>query len=477
MQYIFQKILGSMVAFLLEYLLQEFIVAQFARRDVLNKIKTAEEAEDAGYRPYLLRRPELAPGLSLTDATSTLARKAARVLKENCGSDQSLEELATRLGCTDRHLRRVFTSEYHVSPVKYLQTCRLLLAKNLLTDTNLSVLDVAMSAGFGSLRRFNDLFKRHYHLSPTEMRKNITNDRKDKSSITLALGYRPPYRWREMINFLGDRAIPGIETIINDEYLRTVHLQDAKQQNFYGWIKVGNDPKKNVLTVTVSESLLSVIPQVLGKVQHMFDLHCDPDLVYSTLRSMNSIRPNLCVSGTRLPGCFDPFEMSVRAVLGQQITVKAARTLASRLIDNYGVTLDTEFSDLTHIFPSPERILSLEGPIESHLGPLGIIPARARTIFELANVHEQRIIDFGFCPDPEIEMEKLLSISGIGKWTAQYIAMRTMKWPDAFLETDVGIKRILSPLTSSDIIKTAEKWQPWRSYATMNLWYSTQNYI
>lgn len=448
--------------------------ARRPKKENCHYFATAAEAEQAGYRPCLLCRPELAPGLSITDATSTLARRAARVLKENCGSDLSLDEIAAKLGCTDRHLRRVFTAEYHVSPVKYLQTCRLLLAKNLLTDTNLSILDVAMSSGFGSLRRFNDLFKNHYHLSPTKMRKKILEDKKEDSSITLALGYRPPYRWKEMLNFLADRAIPGIETVINDEYFRTVHLRDTKQQDFYGWIKVGHLAKKNVLAVTVSESLLSVIPQVLGKVQHMFDLSCDPDIIYDKLQSMNDIRLNLCVLGTRLPGSFDPFEMAVRAVLGQQITVKAARTIAGRLVDNFGKRIDTGISELTHVFPAPEDFLVLDGPIESHLGPLGIIATRARTIYELARVQEQGEIDFGFCIDPELEMKKLLSIPGIGKWTAQYIAMRTMEWPDAFLETDVGVKKALAPHTQKEMIKMAEKWHPWCSYATMNLWYSLQ---
>jgi len=435
---------------------------------------TAAEAEQSGYRPCLLCRPELAPGNSITDATATLVHRAARILEENCGSGQSLDELAGRLGCTDRHLRRVFTEQYNVSPVQYLQTCRLLLAKNLLTDTNLSVLDVAMAAGFGSLRRFNDLFKNHYHLSPTALRKKLPEERKQSSNITLALGYRPPYRFDEILRFLAGRAIPGVEVIKNGEYWRTVHLADAEGKDIYGWLCVGHKPKKNVLTITVSETLLSVLPQVLSKVRHLFDLYCDPDAVYETLSSMNNIRTGLCVLGTRLPGCFNAFEMSVRAILGQQITVKAASTLAARIVTTHGAPVVTDIPGLTHVFPSPQNILASGEPIENHLGPLGVIAARAKAIYKLAQELAQKKIDLDLCAQPEAEMKKLMTIPGIGNWTAGYIAMRTMGWPDAFLETDVGVKKALDLYNAKELLELAEAWRPWRSYATINLWNSLQ---
>lgn len=430
---------------------------------------TAAEAEQAGYRPCLLCRPELAPGTAITDATANLVYRAARMLEKNCGSGQSLEEIAGRLGCTDRHLRRVFTAAYNVSPVQYLQTCRLLLAKNLLTDTDLSVLEVAMAAGFGSLRRFNDLFKKQYKLPPTALRKR-TLEEKDHDNITLILSYRPPYHWEEMLRFLAGRAITGIEVVKNGEYMRTVHLENPEGKHVYGWIRIGHQPKKNALSVTVSGTLLSVLPQVLARIRHLFDLYCDPDAVYETLRVMNDIRPNLCVLGTRVPGCFNTFEMAVRAVLGQQITVKAASTLAARVAQTYGTPIQTEIEELTHVFPSPEDILALNGSIENHFGPLGVIAARAKTIYELARVFVQGDIDFDLPAQPEEEIKKLMTIRGIGRWTAQYIAMRAMEWPDAFLETDAGVKKALQPYTAKELLKMAEAWRPWRSYATVNLW-------
>ncbi len=431
---------------------------------------TAAEAEQAGYRPCLLCRPELAPGTSIADATADLVKRTARTLEENCGSGQSLYEIATRFGCTDRHLRRVFTSEYNVSPVQYLQTCRLLLAKNLLTDTDLSVLDVAMASGFGSLRRFNDLFKKNYNLSPTALRKQRTKGKNE--GITLALGYRPPYQWEQVLSFIEGRAIKGVEVVKNGEYYRTASIMTDKRKTIQGWLKVGHNPKKNLLTVTVSETLLPVLPQVLARVKHQFDLYCDPHAVYETLASMNNIRPNLCILGTRLPGSFNSYEMAIRAILGQQITVKAASTLAARIVQVFGTPINTEIEGLTHIFPSPEKILALDGNIENYFGELGVTSARSRTILELTKAIIEGEIDFDFCPNPEEEMKKLMNIKGIGSWTAQYIAMRAMKWTDSFLETDVGIKKALEGYSAKKLLEMAENWRPWRSYATINLWNS-----
>ena len=277
-----------------------------------------------------------------------------------------------------------------------------------------------------------------------------------------------------MLRFLGGRAIPGVEVIKDGEYWRTVNLPDAEGKNIFGWLCVGHRPKKHVLTVTVSETLLPVLPQVLSKVRHLFDLYCDPEAVYETLSTMNTIRPGLCFLGTRLPGCFNAFEMAVRAILGQQITVKAATTLAARMVAACGTPVETDIPGLTHVFPTPKSILALEEPIENHLGPLGIISSRARAVYRLAQELEQEKIDLDLCAQPETEMKKLLAIPGIGNWTAGYIAMRTMAWPDAFLETDVAIKKALAPRTKKEMLELSKTWQPWRSYATINLWNSLQ---
>jgi AraC family transcriptional regulator of adaptative response / DNA-3-methyladenine glycosylase II len=436
---------------------------------------SAAEAEQAGYRPCLVCRPELAPSASITDATATLARLAAHLLEENCGSGQSLEELASLTGYTGRHLRRVFMEEYNVTPIQYLQTCRLLLAKNMLTDTDLSVLEVAMAAGFGSLRRFNALFKSQYRISPAALRKQRKDEPMSQDSITLSLGYRPPYPWMQVLGFLVARAVHGVEAVRDGQYIRTVHLAGRDGKHARGWICVSNPLKKDVLNVALSASLLPVGPHVLAKVKNAFDLSCDPEIVYEFLSSMNSVRPGLCVLGTRVPGCFDPYELTVRTVLGQQITAKAASTLASRFAATYGAPIQTGIEGLTRTFPRPEDIIELQDDISSHLGALGIISSRAETILALARMLAKNDLDFEVCAQPEAEMRKLLAIPGIGNWSAQYIAMRAMRWPDAFLESDAGIKKALAPHSPKEILAMADAWRPWRSYAAMNLWNSLQN--
>ena len=452
--------------------------AKQAKMENCTFFTSAAGAEAAGFRPCLLCRPELAPGNAAVDANSVLAHKAAGFLEENCGSGQNLPEIARELGCTDRHLRRVFMEEYHVSPVQYLQTCRLLLAKNLLTDTALSVLDVAMAAGFGSLRRLYDLFQKHYGLSPTALRKKVAEGKNPAGEVTIGLGYRPPYRWEKIMEFLSMRAIPGVETVRDGKYMRTVSLLDKNGVRRYGFISVRNNQGKNMVMVTLSDTLVPVLPYALACVRRLFDLHCNPDMVDEALQDMNRISPDLWVPGTRIPGCFDPFEMSVRAILGQQITVKAAGTLAGKIVENYGKPVETGIPGLTHVFPSAEDIIRLgsqteEGDsIEEHLGVLGVIASRSRCILALARGLADGTLKLNQCADPEEEMKRLIQIKGIGSWTAKYIAMRTLGWPDAFLETDAGIKKALPGYSEKELAGLSEKWRPWRSYVTVSLWNS-----
>lgn len=433
---------------------------------------SAAAAEQAGYRPCLLCRPELAPGASAMDASSVLAHKAAKLIEELSSSGESLEAIALKLGASSRHLRRIFADEYHVSPVQYLQTYRLLLAKNLLTDTQLPVLEAAMAAGFGSLRRMNDLFQKHYHLSPTALRKSLQKGTQKNGVISIQIGCRQPYCWEEMINFLSQRAISGSEKVENGTYFRTVRLSDKKGQWRTGWMSAANNPRKDALTITISDSLVPVLSQVLMRVKRLFDLYSDPYIVHETLRVMDDVKPNAAVPGLRVPGCFDAFETAVRAILGQQITVKAASTLAGRMAKACGSSVDTGIEGLTHAFPRPEEIMALGEDAERIFGELGVIAARSRCISALAHALVNGEIQLENCINPELEMKKLMSIKGIGRWTANYIAMRTMEWPDAFLETDAGIRHALPGYSEKELLKLSEEWRPWRSYAVMALWNS-----
>lgn len=487
--------------------------ARTPRRPNCTFYRTAAQAEAAGFRPCLLCRPERAPGTSTLEARSDLARQAAQILQDTCGDGLSLEDLARRLGCSSRHLRRVFVDAYGVSPAAHLRTCRLLMAKQLLTDTALSVADVAMASGFGSVRRFNDVFRERYRLSPTALRAQRrrlpgTDEggparRAAPDGVTLGLGYRPPYRWDDVLRFLEARAIPGVEAVrrapaadgdageAGGEYARTVRVVAGDGTPRAGWVRVGNDPRSHVLTVTLAPSLLPVLPQVLARVSHLFDLSCDPRIVADALDpALNHVRPGAFRAGTRVPGCFDAFEMAARAILGQQVNVQAARTLAGRVAANdaLGTAIDTGITGLTRLFPTPETIAALSAPgeVEDRLGPLGITRTRARSLLAIA----QGIADGPLALDPRADPARavaaLQAIPGVGPWTANYLAMRALGWPDVFLETDIGIRRALAPPAEAappssratrrpaptELRAMAEAWRPWRSYATVSLWNS-----
>lgn len=429
-------------------------------------------AEAAGFRPCLKCRPELAPSSSPVDASSMLAKKAAAAMDEEDFPGSGLDGLAARLGVTDRHLRRVFAAEYGVAPVQYLQTRRLLLAKHLLTDTRLSITEVAMAAGFGSIRRFNFTIKKHYRLSPRDLRKqDLKVPVKEGEGITLRLGYRPPYAWDEMLTFLSGRAIPGIEGVGDGGYCRTVTVKRG-QEVLRGWFRVRNEPEKSCLAVTLDTNLLPALSKLLARIRVLFDVNCEPYEIYKRISALNDRLPEAVVPGLRLPGCFDPFEMSVRAVLGQQITVKAARTLAMRFVAACGQAVETPFKELTHTFPTYQEIVNIPRPIEDRLGPLGISGARARSILVLAEALADGSITLAQHADPEEEMKKLRALPGFGSWTAHYIAMRAMSWPDAFPDTDYGVKKVLAGLSGKEIGALAESFRPWRSYATIALWNS-----
>jgi AraC family transcriptional regulator of adaptative response / DNA-3-methyladenine glycosylase II len=439
------------------------------RKENCTFFASAAAAEAAGYRPCLRCRPELAPGLAPVDSTARLARAAALLIEEDGLASRTVSEAAAMLGITDRHLRRVFLAEYGVSPVQYLQTHRLLLAKNLLSDTGLTVTDVAMAAGFGSIRRFNDLFKRHYRLAPGKLRKKTQNQGRSDQGITLSLGYRPPFAWESLISFLAARALPGVESVADNAYRRTAAIKKGETVH-HGWITVENRPRQSALSVTLGFSLLPVLSQTLARIRLLFDVNCSPEQISEKLTAMNELAPDIYVPGIRLPGCFDPFELSVRAIVGQQVTVKAARTVAARLAAAFGERIETPFEGLSFVFPTPETVCGLPGPIEDRLGPLGITSIRARSISALATALTTGAITFSCGADPTDLMKKLAALPGFGPWTVQYVAMRALGWPDAFPHTDYGVRKALGDRTPQEIADMSLRWSPWRSYATILLW-------
>lgn len=444
---------------------------------------TAAEAEEAGYRPCLVCRPETAPGLSNADARKSLGRRSAALIQEECTTGDGLAKLAARLGYTDRHVRRVFQDEFGVTPQNFLTTCRLRLAKAMLADTDLPISSVAKASGFKSARRFNDAFKSHYHLVPSEQRRlakgkgasglgrRSSSDAGNGAAIRLRLGYRPPLRFDELLTFFRDRALAGVEVVDGKTYARTVRVGMTDGSEVIGWIQVEDDPSRNALVLSMSESLLPATSIVVARVRGMFDLDCDPEVVAEALAPLETIRPGANVLGTRLPGCFDPFETCCRAVIGQQVSVVAANKLAARIVDVFGPRVQTDIGGMDRLWPSPAQITGM-GNIAEAFGPLGLIRTRSAVIEEMARMVESGELRFDALADPIEQMNALLSVKGIGPWTANYIAMRALRHPDAFLEKDAGIAHALPEMTPNERLEAVEPCRPWRSYAVISLWNS-----
>jgi AraC family transcriptional regulator of adaptative response / DNA-3-methyladenine glycosylase II len=433
------------------------------RRENCRFFPSAAAAEANGYRPCLRCRPELAPGNASVDATTRLAQAAASMMEDGTLEQEKLDTLAARLGITDRHLRRAFGAEFGVSPVEFAQTQRLLLAKRLLTDTALPVTEVAFASGFGSVRRFNALFRQRYRLKPGQLR----IQRRGSTAATAVdahrfeLSFRPPFAWSAACAFLGARSIAGVEAVERGRYRRTVRvLSDGKEHA--GWITVEMSPGKPALRVAVSASLAKALPPVLSRVKTLMDLACHPAEVAQALGALAKPRP-----GLRVPGAFDGFEMAVRAILGQQVSVAAASTLAGRFAATFGDPIATPFDSLTTLFPTAPRVATLS---PGRIARLGMPGARGRAVVSLARaVADGRLV---LMPNVDVgaTLDSLRALPGVGEWTAQYIAMRALSWPDAFPHPDLGVMKALGETAPRRALATAEAWRPWRAYAVMHLW-------
>jgi len=395
------------------------------------------------------------------DGIGRLAAAAADRIEEGALTDGSVADLASQLGVSERHLRRVVGSEFGVSPVELAQTQRLLLAKRLLADTRLGIGEVAFASGFSSLRRFNALIQSRYRLSPTQIRKQQA-DGSTPQSLRCELSYRPPLDWDALIEFLGPRSAVGVEAAIGNRYVRTVSMGKCR-----GWIGVEPVVGKNRLRVDVSTSLLPSLLPILTRVKRLFDLSADPHSIACHLGPLAAGNP-----GLRVPGAFDGFEMAVRAILGQQVSVKAATTLAGRFVRAFGEeAMGTDIDGLTHYTPTAARVATAS---VEELTALGILPARARSILALASAVAQGELRLEPSADVDDTLTKLKALPGVGEWTAQYIAMRALSWPDAFPHTDLGIYKALGDTNPRRVLAAAENWRPWRSYAVMHLWQSLE---
>jgi AraC family transcriptional regulator, regulatory protein of adaptative response / DNA-3-methyladenine glycosylase II len=434
--------------------------APLPKRENCSFFASAAAAEAAGFRPCLRCRPELAPGGASVDASARLARDAANLIDDGALADANLAALARRLGATDRHLRRVFESEFGVTPVAYAQTARLLLAKRLLTDTALPVTEVALAAGFGSLRRLNALFLQRYRLNPTALRKSGGRVRPADHHV-FRLHTAAPFDFDALLRFFATRAIEGVESAGTMSYRRTLALPIGSG-GVAGWLEVRRAPKGLGVEVRVDARLSRAIPRVLAAVKHAFDLHCRPDEINAVLGELAQPRP-----GVRLPGAFDSLEIAIRAILGQQITVKAARTLAGRLVRRFGTPIETPFEGVDHVFPSAATLAACA---PGEIAELGVIASRARTIIALSRLIAEGTLRIDAGADVEQTLAALAELPGVGPWTAHYIAMRALHWPDAFPASDLGILRALGTTRAAVATQQAQAWRPWRAYAVMHLW-------
>ncbi len=428
---------------------------------------SAAQAEAAAFRPCLKCRPEVAPGLSAMDSSRVLAEQAARAIEHavHAGEALPLARLASRLGVTDRHLRRIFAATHGVSPHAYLTTQRLLLAKQLLTDTAQPVTRVALASGFASLRRFNAAFRQRYRLAPTQLRRAGAAVPGD---AVLRLAWRPPYDVDALLGFFARRQLDGVEEVdpATLALRRTLALVHGGQVHA-GWLEVRFVPARHEVHVQVCDALAPALGELRRRARQALDLDADPSLIDPVLARL-PLPPR---PGLRLPGAFDGFEVAVRTVLGQQVSVKAARTLANRLVERFGPRLATPHPALRRLFPSPQAIAQAR---PEEIGTLGIVRQRVAALQALAReVAAGRLALHPGAPLAPT-LAALRALPGIGDWTAQLVAMRALAWPDAWPSGDVGLMIALGTRDAKRVAALAEAWRPWRAYALLRLWHHVE---
>lgn len=443
--------------------------ARTPKRENITFYPSAAAAQEAGFRPCLRCRPETSPDLGAWNGTSNTVSRAMSLIEQGALDDGDVDALAGRLGVGERQLRRLFRQHLGASPVAVAQTRRVLLAKQLIHQTRMPMAEVALASGFGSVRRFNETFQHLYRKPPGALRRTEGAEISASAGAgaTLKLPYRPPYDWEAMLAFLTLRAIPNVERVADGAYVRTLSVGGET-----GVVRVAKGPGDDLL-VTLWFSKVQVWPAVIAKIRRVFDLAADPDLIGRHLSEDPEMAPLVARRpGLRAPGAWDGFELAVRAVLGQQITVVGARNIAGRLAEAYGEVVDLEAAKahgLTRLFPTAEALSALDPEV------LPMPRARGRGLIALSGLAAQDPDLFGPRRSLEEAVERLVALPGIGPWTAQYIAMRALREPDAFPHGDLGLMRALEDAegrrpTANELLARAEPWRPWRAYAASHLW-------
>jgi AraC family transcriptional regulator of adaptative response / DNA-3-methyladenine glycosylase II len=436
--------------------------ARTPRRENCVFLPCAAAAQEAGYRPCLRCRPEASPGTPAWLGTSATVSRALRLIGDGALDAEGVDALAGRLGIGARHLRRLFLEHLGATPVAIAQNRRVLFAKKLIDETALPMAQIAHAAGFASLRRFNDAVLHTYGRAPRDLRRRAAPDA--RAGVTrLHLAYRPPYPWRAVLDFLSARATRGVEQVTGDVYRRSFRHGDTA-----GWLEVAAVPGRNELRAWIHHARPLVLIRLAQRLRAVFDLEADPEEISRSLGGDPVLRRGLRrLPGVRVPGAWDGFELAVRAILGQQVSVTAASTLAGRLAAAFGEALPADAAPADGgpalLFPTPASLAGAD------LRAIGLTGARAHAVRSLAEAVAAGRLLLEPSPDPSATVAQLTALPGIGPWTAEYVAMRALREPDAFPATDLGLRRALG-VSSAELARRAERWRPWRGYAAMLLW-------
>jgi len=430
--------------------------------------RNAAAAEAAGFRPCLRCRPELSPADGSWRRGDAAVARALKLIDTGALSELSLAQLADKVGLGERQLRRLFAERLGASPVGVHGTRRLLFAKQLLTETTLPITQVALAAGFGSLTRFNTTFRDEYRMAPRDLRKRDAVAA--SQTLALRLNYRPPYDFDAMLDFLRGRALPGVESVDDTHYARVISTAAAP-----GWLRIGRWPGEgrsgeHALKLELHGAAPGDLLAIVHRLRRMFDLDADPQAIAQALSDDARLRPLLARRpGLRLPSGWDGLEIAVRAIVGQQVSVAAARTLAARLAQRFGTALPAPFAPgLAHLFPTPDALA------DADLAAIGLTRARAATVRGVARALLDGQVDFRAERTLEDFVARWVALPGIGPWTAHYIALRATGHPDAFPADDLVLQKAVpadgTRLTARALTARAEAWRPWRAYAVIQLW-------
>lgn len=409
--------------------------------------RSAFSAAQAGFRPCLRCRPECAPRSAAWQGTGTTLQRAIKLIEAGALYDNSVDDLAARVGVSSRYLRELFARGLGVSPKQYAIYQQCLFAKQLLHQSQLAISDIAMASGFNSVRRFNEAVKQHLGLSPREIRSGRSNS---QQGLVLFLAYRPPFAWQEMLNFLRRRLIDGLEWADETSYGRVIEYGQSR-----GTIEVSHDDEKASLRISLKLNRIDDLLGIQNRLRALFDVDADIDAIDSHLQAELSDAIDY-LPGLRIPGIWSVFEAGVRAILGQQVSVVAAQKLVQTLVDELGVPLaqqTPESSKILRCFPSAKAVG------ESDLSFFKMPQARKDCLRRFAN-------HFVNAAEPE-NIDEWLKLKGIGPWTANYARIRGSKDPDVWLAGDAGVNNALKRVGDLDDLT---RLAPWRSYLTFQLW-------